>query len=170
MNRKQRKQQARERKGSAGDSPQKQHGDKFETEIPRGDVRSDEAIRSSQRAQRSEVHETTDDAATSPSSDARTAKSGPDTPRRRSGRPAPKSDTVGEIGGGLGAADASSGGGAGAGIPGGGTDMRLGERIRQGDVDEDRSRLFPASQGDRDESDFGGPARLETDEHGQLRQ
>ena len=171
MNRKQRKQRARQRKTvGAGDSPQKQHGDKFETQIPRGsDARRDEAIRSSQRAQRSEVHQTTDDASTSPASGARTPKTGPDAPRGRTRRPAPDRDVTREIGGGPGAADASSGGGAGAGIPGGGTDMRTGGQIRQGDVDEDRERLFPDSQGNRDESDFGGPARIETDDQGNLK-
>ena len=171
MNRKQRKARARERKvAGASDSPQKQHGDQLEFQIPRGtDARSDEAIRSSQRAQRSEVHETTDDASTSPASGARTPKRHPDAARGRTRRTEPDREITGEIGRGPGASDASSGGGAGAGIPGGGTDMRMGEQVSDGNVDEDRARLFPDSQGDRDESDFGGPARIETDEKGNLK-
>jgi hypothetical protein len=106
----------------------------------------------SERAQKSEVHQTTDDSSTSPASDARTPKGRPD-------------DATG-------ASNANSGGGAGAGIPGGGTGMRMGNQIPEGDVDEDRSRLFPESQSDRDEdeSDFGGPARIETDEQGKMKE
>ncbi len=140
----------------------------------------------SERAQKSEVHETTDDASTSPGNESRTAKgradagspaqpgtTGPapqDERSRPTARPSPDQDISSEIGGGPGAGDASSGGGAGAGIPGGGTDMRIGEQIPEGDADEDRARLFPDSQGDKDESDFGGPARIETDEQGKLRE
>ena len=137
----------------------------------------------SDQAQKSEAHATTDDATSSPGNSARGPKGGGDagphahpgsTPAphgqdRTTSRPPPDQDIEGEIGGGPGASDANSGGGAGAGIPGGGTDMRMGEKVPEGNVEEDRARLFPDSQGDRDESDFGGPARLETDERGNLK-
>ena len=45
------------------------------------------------------------------------------------------------IGGGPGASDGSSGGGAG--IPGGGTDMRTNGAISGGDVQKDKEKLFP---------------------------
>jgi hypothetical protein len=45
----------------------------------------------------------------------------------------------------------------------------MGNQIPHGNVDEDRDRLFPDSQADRDESDFGGPARIETDDEGNLK-
>ena len=48
--------------------------------------------------------------------------------------------------GATGAADASSGGGAGAGIPGGGTDMRTRGRFSKGDVKADRKKLFPEAK------------------------
>ena len=166
MNRRQRKQRARERKAQEA-SPLKHHGDKFEQQIARGEAGSGGA--NMERAQKSEVHQTTDDAATSPASDPRTPKGRPDDVRQaRRPRPAPEPDVEGEIGGGPGAGDASSGGGAGAGIPGGGTDMRMGEQIPEGDIDEDRARLFPDSQADRDESDFGGVVEIDTDEQGNL--
>ena len=79
----------------------------------------------SERAQKSEVHETTDDAATSPASDARKPKGRPDDARQLPPRPATDRDTP------------------------------------EGDVDEDGGRLFPDSQGDKDESDFGGPVDLD---------
>ena len=123
MNRRQRKQRARERKAvGPGDAPRGQQGERFESQVPRGDPHDADAIASSQRAQRSEVHETTDDAATSPASDVRTAKS------RREGQ------------------------------------------IPRADVEPVRARLFPGSPRDRDESDFGGPARIETDERGRLKE
>ena len=122
MNRRQRTQRVRERKPmGTGDAPRKQQGDKFESQIPRRDPHDADAIASSQRAQRSEVHETTDDAATSPASAARTVKPRPEGQRRRGSHPA--SDR---------------------------------------DVND--------SQRDRDESDFGGPARIETDERGRLKE
>ena len=140
MNRRQRKQRARERKAvGPGDAPRKQQGDKFESQIPRRDPHSAEVIASSQRAQRSDVHETTDDAATSLARDARTAKSRAE-------------------------------GGAGAGIPDGGTDLRMGDQIPRAVVEPDRTALFPGWRRDRDESDFGGPARIETDERGRLKE
>jgi len=93
----------------------------------------------------------------------------------------------GQIGGGPGAGDSSSGGGAGAGVPGGGTDIRTEGAFSGGDVEEDRRKLFPesdeganpgASAADAggkpkgelkathitsDESDFGGPLRIEAE-------
>jgi hypothetical protein len=45
--------------------------------------------------------------------------------------------------GATGASDATSGGGAGAGIPEPETVERSGERVLRGDVNEDRKRLFP---------------------------
>jgi hypothetical protein len=76
--------------------------------------------------------------------------------------------------------DASAGGGAGAGIPGGGTDLRTGGAFNAGNPDEDRQRLFPdapdaAKPGqpkaafndetkigaDPDESTYGGPLNLD---------
>jgi len=48
--------------------------------------------------------------------------------------------------GAVGAADSSSGGGAGAGIPGGGTDMRTSGRFSKGDVEADRRKLFPEAK------------------------
>src|SRR5687767_5087069 len=91
-------------------------------------------------AQKSEAHETTDDAGTSPASNfergSAEAKVRPDADFAN--------EPPGRIGGGAGAGDASSGGGGGAGIPGGGTDMRLGDAAPQpGDPDEDRAKLFP---------------------------
>jgi hypothetical protein len=63
----------------------------------------------------------------------------------------------------VGATDASSGGGAGAGIPGGGTDMRTGGSIKPGNVEKDRAKLFPEQppKQQRDDSDFGGPLKLD---------
>ncbi len=143
----------------------------------------------SDQAQKSEAHATTDDATSSPSSAARAtgaqraSKSQPDVPQAPGGRPhdaidrdlnltpgrtSPDQDIQGDIGGGPGAGDASSGGGAGAGIPGGGTDMRMGQQIPEGDVDQDRAKLFPENA-HRDDSDFGGPVRIETDEEGNLK-
>ena len=43
----------------------------------------------------------------------------------------------------MGAGDASSGGGAAAGIPGGGTDMRTQRRFSKGNVEEDRKKILP---------------------------
>jgi hypothetical protein len=169
MNHRQRKQRARERKGAAGESPRKRQGDQFEAQIPRRDPHSPAAISSSQRAQRSEVHDTTNDASSSPASDARTTKSRPERSRPTRRRAALDRDIADEISGGPGAGDSSRSGGAGAGIPGGGTDIRMGKRIPRGNPDEDRARLFPDSQGDRDESDFGGPARINTDDAGNLK-
>jgi hypothetical protein len=81
---------------------------------------------------------------------------------------------------GPGSADASSGGGAGAGIPGGGTDLRTSAAFNTGNPADDRSRLFPdappgaANPGqqppfndetkigsDPDESTYGGPLTLD---------
>ena len=67
------------------------------------------------------------------------------------------------------------GGGAGAGIPGGGTDIRTGGAFNTGNPDEDRNRLFPQAPGSRhpretddanvgkdsDESSYGGPLDLD---------
>ena len=125
------------------------------------------------RVQRSETHETTDDAATSPANRATPERIGgggamPGTSAPRTSI-APSNfergaadrdielakeppDTTpgppypGQIGGGPGAGDASSGGGAGAGIPGGGTDMRTGGAFGGGDVEEDRRRIFGGSE------------------------
>ena len=116
----------------------------------------------SDQAQKSEAHATTDDATGSPGNTSRAPKRGGDAvPHAHPGSMAAPH--------GPGASDANSGGGAGAGIPGGDMDMRMGEKIPEGNVEEDGARLFPDSQGDRDESDFGGPARLETDERGNLK-
>ena len=132
MNRRQRKQRVRERTPvETGGAPRKQQGDKLESQIPRRDPHDADAIASSQRAQRSEVHETTDDAATSPASDVRTPKPRPEDQRRREPHPAPNRD-----------------------VP----------------VEPDGGRLLPGSRRDRDESDFGGPARIETDERGRLKE
>ncbi|HYO10030.1 MAG TPA: hypothetical protein VER17_13755 [Tepidisphaeraceae bacterium] len=49
-----------------------------------------------------------------------------------------------------GASDASSGGGAGAGIPGGGTDMRTDGRFSKGDIEEDRKKIFPEAKTKRE--------------------
>jgi hypothetical protein len=139
MNCRQRKQRARERKArESAAAPQKFHGDKFERQIPRGETGSGGLNMASERAQKSEVHETTDDASTSPTSDARTPKGRSDDAQHRKPRPAPGRGEEGEIGG-------------------------------SGDVEEDRARLFPDSQGDRDESNFGGPARIDSDEQGNLK-
>lgn len=48
--------------------------------------------------------------------------------------------------GATGAADASSGGGAGAGIPDAGTNMRTGGKLAKGDVEADRKKLFPEAK------------------------
>lgn len=42
-----------------------------------------------------------------------------------------------------GASDGNSGGGSGAGIPDADLAMRSGEKVEGGDVDEDRTKLFP---------------------------
>jgi hypothetical protein len=135
--------------------------------------------------QKSEAHQTTDDASTSPASNPRPGPPHPGTtPPSRGyerdaidrdlnlspGRPAPDEEVEGMIGEGPGAGDASSGGGAGAGIPGGGTDMRMGDQIPQGNIKEDKARLFPETQPGRDDSEFGGPVRIETDEQGKLKE
>ena len=115
----------------------------------------------SNRVQRSETHETTDDATTSPANrttpEAPGGGSAPGSPPSNFERGAadrdieltkeppdltPRDPYPGQIGGGPGAGDASSGGGAGAGIPGGGTDMRTDGAFSGGDVEEDRRRIF----------------------------
>ena len=53
----------------------------------------------------------------------------------------------GEIGGGPGASDATSGGGAGAGIPDGDLALRSNGRLDRGDVQEDKKKLFPNASG-----------------------
>ena len=168
-----------------------------------------------QDAQKSEVHETTDDASSSPGNanrvgGMRTAAGNPVGGEASvSRREAPSAsnferdaadsnieltaETAGatsasnspdEIGGGPGAGDASSGGGAGAGIPGGGTDMRTNGAFDGGDPEADRGKLFPETGSDRnpgananaprkgelkathiesDESDFGGPIKIQAD-------
>ena len=150
---------------------------------------------SSSDAQRSPVHQSTEDSGLEPSGP--TAPPA-DAPRRGIDRKTGPDDVAGPpgnfergaamagvrpdtdadanppgagpvIGGGPGASDASSGGGAGAGIPGGGTDMRTNGAFAGGNVDDDRSRLFPESQrddaslnpNDPDESSFGGPLKLD---------
>jgi hypothetical protein len=58
------------------------------------------------------------------------------------------------ISAGPGAGDSSSGGGASAGIPGGGTDMRTNPKpVRDADVERDRQKLFPEARTHRDDSD-----------------
>lgn len=52
-------------------------------------------------------------------------------------------EDVARIGGGPSASDGSSGGGAGSGIPGGGTNMRTEGRFSGGDVEKDKEKLFP---------------------------
>jgi len=47
------------------------------------------------------------------------------------------------IGGGPGAGDANSGAGNATGTPDADTGMRAGDAINQGDIDEDRTALFP---------------------------
>src|SRR4051794_31185901 len=87
-------------------------------------------------AQKSPVHESTEDSTTEPSRRGQRAdRSGTASPSNfergaadrdielTANQPGDAADEP-EIGGGPGAADASSGGGAGAGIPGGGTDIR----------------------------------------------
>jgi hypothetical protein len=65
----------------------------------------------------------------------------PPASRKRAGRGRPD-----VMEGATGAGDASSGGGAGAGIPGGGTDMRTAGRFDKGDVKKDRKKLFPEAK------------------------
>jgi hypothetical protein len=84
---------------------------------------------------------------------------------------------------GPGSADASSGGGAAAGIPGGGTDLRTSAAFNTGNPADDRKRLFPGANpadaeptapkppgsfnddtrigSDPDESTYGGPLNLD---------
>jgi hypothetical protein len=137
----------------------------------------------SNRVQRSETHETTDDATTSPANRTTPEPPGaggaPGTSTPRTTSPpsnfergaadrdieltkeppdlTPRDPYPGQIGGGPGAGDASSGGGAGAGIPGGGTDMRTDGAFSGGDVEEDRRRIF----GDDAGGAAGGEARAE---------
>src|SRR5437867_7827056 len=110
---------------------------------------------SSGDAQKSEVHTTTDDSASSPASNARA-------PRRKAGPAASPNppQTSPPLEGGVGASDANSGGGAGAGIPGGGTDIRTAGAIKPGDPNQDRGKLFPNAKKPDDESDFGGPVKI----------
>jgi hypothetical protein len=136
---------------------------------------------SSSDAQRSPVHQSTEDSNLEPSNPSRQpgtaarsdAKTRPDDSDTRGPRDAGgDADVDAEsgaavIGGGPGAGDGSSGGGAGAGIPGGGTDMRTDGAFNTGDVEEDRKRLFPESSGEKtdrndpDESSFGGPLKID---------
>jgi hypothetical protein len=53
------------------------------------------------------------------------------------------------IEGALGASDATSGGGAGAGIPDGDLAARVGDAVTRGDVHHDREKLFPEAEGSR---------------------
>ena len=48
---------------------------------------------------------------------------------------------------GVGASDATNGGGAGAGVPDGDTALRAGDTVTKGDVKEDRKKLFPEAGG-----------------------
>ena len=100
---------------------------------------------------------------------------------------APVNPNEPELPAGPGAADADSGAGAGAGIPGGGTDMRLAGKPRPGNLQQDRDRVLGPGAGSgapsrapdenaeadpnlpgahvvSDESSFGGPVRIDTDE------
>ncbi len=45
-----------------------------------------------------------------------------------------------------GASDGSSGAGAAAGIPGGGTEIRTDGKFDKGNVEEDRKKIFPAAE------------------------
>ena len=132
----------------------------------------------SNRVQRSETHEATDDATTSPANrttpESQDTGGAPGTSTPRTDSPpsnfergaadrdieltkeppdlTPRDPYPGEIGGGPGAGDASRGGGAGAGIPGGGTDMRTNGAFSGGDVEEDRRRIFGDAAGGHDRS------------------
>ena len=144
---------------------------------------------SSSEAQKSPVHQATEDSTSEPTNTGRV----PGTPRRSDDRPdaatRPGGDAMerrsdpdneadlqppGALGGGPGAGDASSGGGAGGGIPGGGTDMRTDGAFAGGDVEQDRRKLFPEVENrrddaekigpDKDESSYGGPLNLDDPE------
>jgi hypothetical protein len=135
---------------------------------------------SSSDAQRSPVHQATEDSNLEPTSQTALPGNASRQPADVKGRPDDaasgrrdieadaEGDTAPEpvIGGGPGAGDGSSGGGAGAGIPGGGTDMRTNGAFNTGNIEEDRKRLFPEAsenqedQSDPDESSLGGPLRI----------
>ena len=119
------------------------------------------------RAQKSEVHENTDDAASSPASNFERGAADADIKRNpEATAPDGPGGTAAEIGEGLGAGDGSSGGGAGSGIPGGGTDLRTNGAFSGGDVRQDREKLFPeTARGGRDPRDAAPPgATIESDE------
>jgi hypothetical protein len=135
---------------------------------------------SSSDAQRSPVHQATEDSSREPSGPTappsitpqpgqpgRDARGGADRPSPDARTDPDDPNCAPVIGGGPGASDGNSGGGAGAGIPGGGTDMRTNGAFDGGDVEEDRKRIFPeaapdaANRNDPDESTFGGPLKLD---------
>ena len=55
-------------------------------------------------------------------------------------------DAGGPIGGGPGASDSNSGGGAGSGIPDAETVLRGGDAAIRGDVQKDKEKLFPETR------------------------
>ncbi|HEX8325499.1 MAG TPA: hypothetical protein VF595_16475 [Tepidisphaeraceae bacterium] len=59
--------------------------------------------------------------------------------------------------GGVGASDATNGGGAATGIPDGDTAMRAGDIVDRGNIAEDKARLFP----DADETSTSRPAEAD---------
>jgi hypothetical protein len=62
-------------------------------------------------------------------------------------RPAPTPDFPGQMESAMGGgSDATSGGGAGAGIPDPDTVLQTGNDFNQGDVDADRKKLFPENE------------------------
>lgn len=143
----------------------------------------------SRDAQKSEVHETTDDANSSPATTSPATGARPPVEAGTGARSATRSDPgaaqpesdlapPGQIGGGPGASDGTSGGGAGAGVPDAETVLRSGDPLAGKNVDDDRQKLFPEAappQGrgadeetkvskDPDESSFGGPLRVTDDD------
>jgi hypothetical protein len=135
---------------------------------------------SSSDAQRSPVHHATEDSSREPTGPTGPASTTPQPgqaghdARGGADRAAPGAraapddpDRAPVIEGGPGASDGNSGGGAGAGIPGGGTDMRTNGAFDGGNVEEDRKRIFPetapetSDRNDPDESSFGGPLKLD---------
>ena len=144
-----------------------------------------------EHAQKSEVHETTDDATSSPANrdadragDATTrgrdtGELNVDNTRDRDAVRSP-ADTEGreQFSEGPGASDGYSGGSPGSNNPGAETALRAGEaQFKRGNAEADRDKLFPGAtssgpgnasnedetcvRNDPDESSFGGPLRID---------
>jgi hypothetical protein len=136
-----------------------------------------------ERAQKSEVHERTDDASSSPSRRQAAETDRANSPASNFERAAAETDVAADTGAdatltaGPGASDGYSGGGPGSNNPDAETALRANpDVLARGDAEADRRKLFPDAPAaatenaaadelrvtnDPDESSFGGPLRID---------